>query len=70
MIETISEKTRARSIPRMPGKVWVVLGLLLSMAILNYFDRQTLSILKSTLKIELGFDDSGYSLLTFAFMLT
>lgn len=64
-----SEEIRSAPLPRMPRKVWFILGILLSLAVLNYFDRQTLSILKSTLKVELAFDDSAYSLLTFAFML-
>src|SRR5690606_8002632 len=40
-----------------------------SLIVLNYFDRQTLSILKPIVKTELAFDDAAYSLLTFAFML-
>ncbi len=41
----------------------------MALLVLNYFDRQTLSILKPIVKMELGFDDEAYSLLTFAFML-
>ena len=54
---------------KMPIKVWFVLGLLMSLVVLNYFDRQTLSILKPIVKGELSFDDNAYSLLTFFFML-
>ena len=54
---------------KMPKKAWVIIGLLMSLLVLNYFDRQTLSILKPIVKMELGFDDQAYSLLTFAFML-
>jgi len=63
---TAASPQKASGIPR---KVWAILGLLLAMGVLNYFDRQTLSILKSTLKASLSFDDESYSLLTFAFML-
>lgn len=48
---------------------WLVIGLLFSICLLNYFDRQTLSILKTTLKEALDFDDIGYSQLVLAFML-
>lgn len=54
---------------RLPARIWAVLALLFSIGVLNYFDRQTMSILKSTLKGALGFDDEAYSLLIFAFML-
>ncbi|MBY8826391.1 MFS transporter [Sphingomonas colocasiae] len=54
---------------KLPLKVWFVLGLLMSLVVLNYFDRQTLSILKPVVKAELDFDDTAYSLLTFTFML-
>jgi len=47
---------------------WVVVGLLWVVALLNYFDRQTLSILKATLKLELGLTDTYYSYLVAAFM--
>ncbi|WP_161811937.1 MFS transporter [Steroidobacter agaridevorans] len=50
-------------------KVCFVLGLLMSLVVLNYFDRQTLSVLKPIVKADLTLDDKAYSLLTFAFML-
>ncbi|MBN8842274.1 MAG: MFS transporter [Sphingomonadales bacterium] len=56
-------------VKKLPMKVWIILGLLMSLVVLNYFDRQTLSILKPIVKAELDFDDTAYSLLTFAFML-
>ncbi|RYY27156.1 MAG: MFS transporter [Sphingomonadales bacterium] len=67
---THSPSTQPGSAParKMPLKVWFVLGLLMSLIVLNYFDRQTLSILKPIVKGELAFDDTAYSLLTFAFM--
>lgn len=37
---------------------------------LNYFDRQTLSILKPTIKTEFGLDDNGYANVVSAFMVT
>ncbi len=49
-------------------RAWFVVGLLFWIGLLNYFDRQTLSILKATLKDVLGFDDADYSLLITAFM--
>lgn len=54
---------------KMPRKAWLIIGLLMALLVLNYFDRQTLSILKPIVKTELAFDDKAYSLLTFAFML-
>jgi len=56
-------------VAKMPKKAWVIIGLLMTLLVLNYFDRQTLSILKPIVKMELDFDDQAYSLLTFAFML-
>ncbi|MBB5708748.1 MFS transporter [Sphingopyxis panaciterrulae] len=41
----------------------------MALLVLNYFDRQTLAILKPVMKTQLAFDDEAYSLLTFAFML-
>jgi ACS family hexuronate transporter-like MFS transporter len=48
---------------------WLIVGLLFLVCLLNYFDRQTLSVLKTTLKTSLGFDDISYSRLLLAFML-
>lgn len=47
---------------------WLILGLLFVASLLNYFDRQTLSILKPTIKSEYGLTDSDYSVLLTAFM--
>ena len=49
---------------------WVIIGMLFLSTFLNYFDRQTLSILKPTLKGEFGFDDNGYANIVSAFMIT
>lgn len=69
MMTQNSNESLAAPARKMPLKIWFVLGLLMSLVMLNYFDRQTLSILKTVLKGELHFDDTAYSLLTFAFML-
>jgi MFS transporter, ACS family, hexuronate transporter len=46
---------------------WIILGLIFCAIVLNYVDRQILSILKPTLKAEFGFDDRGYALLVNVF---
>jgi len=47
---------------------WIILGLLFVASLLNYFDRQTLSILKPTIKAEYGLNDADYSTLLSVFM--
>lgn len=54
---------------RIPRQSWVILALVFAVNLLNYFDRQTLSILKATLKIEIGLTDTYYSYIVTAFML-
>ena len=46
---------------------WVILGLIFSALVLNYIDRQIVSILKPTLKAEFSLDDSGYAWLVNVF---
>lgn len=46
---------------------WFILALIFGAIVLNYVDRQILSILKPTLKAEFGFDDRGYALLANVF---
>lgn len=46
---------------------WWILALIFCAIVLNYVDRQILSILKPTLKSEFGFDDRGYALLVNVF---
>jgi ACS family hexuronate transporter-like MFS transporter len=46
---------------------WLILALIFGAIVLNYIDRQILSILKPTLKTEFGFDDRGYALLVNVF---
>jgi ACS family hexuronate transporter-like MFS transporter len=57
-----------RPLVPIPAQSSLILGLVFSAGLLNYFDRQTLSILKATLKIELGLTDTYYSYLVAAFM--
>ena len=45
-----------------------LIALLFAIAFLNYFDRQTLSVLKPLLKQEIGMTDSGYSFVVTCFM--
>jgi len=52
----------------LPRRSWLLLALLFGIGLLNYLDRQTLSILKATLKGELGLTDTHYSWLVTAFM--
>lgn len=53
---------------RIPSRRWLILGLLFVASVLNYFDRQTLSILKPTIKAEFGLTDADYSTLLSVFM--
>ena len=46
---------------------WFILAIIFCAVLLNYVDRQILSILKPTLKLEFGFDDRGYALLVNVF---
>ncbi len=42
---------------------WIILGLIFCAIVLNYVDRQIVSILKPTLKAEFHMDDAGYAVL-------
>ena len=46
---------------------WTLLALLCGASFFNYFDRQTVSVLKTTLKGEFQIDDAGYALVVNAF---
>src|SRR5687768_8808789 len=46
---------------------WIILAIIFSALVLNYVDRQIVSILKPTLKSEFGLDDSGYARLANVF---
>jgi MFS transporter, ACS family, hexuronate transporter len=63
---TIRVPTPLLAIPYMS---WVILGLTTAESILGVIDRQAVAILKPTLKVALGFDDKGYSLLVAAFLI-
>jgi len=51
-------------------RLWLIVALLFTSSFLNYLDRQTLSVLKPTIKAEFGIDDAGYAILVNAFTLT
>jgi ACS family hexuronate transporter-like MFS transporter len=46
---------------------WILAALLFGASFFNYFDRQTVSVLKTTLKGEFQIDDAGYALVVNAF---
>jgi MFS transporter, ACS family, hexuronate transporter len=52
---------RLRLLPRQ--RRWLILALIFCAVVLNYIDRQIVSILKPTLKAEFNLDDPGYALL-------
>jgi ACS family hexuronate transporter-like MFS transporter len=60
------------AVPKLPDHRWrwVILGLLFVSTFLNYFDRQTLSVLKPTIKAEFGLNDAGYANIVTAFLVT
>lgn len=47
---------------------WVILALIFAAMVLNYVDRQIVSVLKPTLKTEFAIDDRGYATLINAFV--
>jgi len=47
---------------------WIILALIFGAMVLNYIDRQIVSVLKPTLKTEFGIDDRGYATLINAFV--
>jgi ACS family hexuronate transporter-like MFS transporter len=49
---------------------WWVVGLLLLATILNYLDRQSLSILATTIQRAFGMSDYAYGHVVFAFLLS
>lgn len=48
---------------------WLILGLLFLSTVINYVDRQALSVLLPTLRTELGLSSADYGLITTAFLL-
>ena len=47
---------------------WFILGVVFVVMVLNYVDRQIVSVLKPTLKQEFGLDDRGYATLINVFV--
>jgi ACS family hexuronate transporter-like MFS transporter len=47
---------------------WLILGVVFIAIVLNYVDRQIVSVLKPTLKAEFGLDDRGYATLVNVFV--
>jgi MFS transporter, ACS family, hexuronate transporter len=48
---------------------WMICGLLLFAATVNYMDRQVIALLKPMLQVQFGWDDIGYSNIVLAFQL-
>lgn len=48
---------------------WLILGLLFLSTVINYVDRQALSVLLPTLRGELGLSGADYGVITTVFML-
>ena len=57
---------RLRSIPNLR---WWIVGILFLSTVINYIDRQTLSVLARTIQDDLGISDSGYARIVQAFLL-
>ncbi|AMY09433.1 Hexuronate transporter [Luteitalea pratensis] len=55
-----------RSIPNLR---WWIVGILFLSTVINYVDRQTLSVLARTIQDDLGISDSGYARIVQAFLL-
>ena len=53
-----------------PNLRWLIAALLLLASVLNYLDRQTLSILARTIQEDLSISDAGYANIVLAFQLT
>lgn len=51
-----------------PGFRWVIVGMLALAGLLNYVDRQTLSLMSGAVQRDLGIDDVGYAALVNAFL--
>lgn len=52
----------------MENRRWLILGLLFTASVINFVDRQTVSILARTIQNELGISDLGYSDVVQAFL--
>src|SRR5579863_7162742 len=49
---------------------WYICGLLFTVTLINYVDRQTMGVLNPILKKEIGWDDAGFGWINFAFSLS
>lgn len=56
--------------PGRPSLRWSIAGLLFFSTAINYLDRQTLSILATTIQQDMGIDDVGYAKITTYFLLS
>jgi len=56
--------------PSRPSLRWTIAGLLCLSTSINYLDRQTLSILATTIQADLDIDDIGYAKITTYFLLS
>ena len=71
MLNSSEESVKSRPIrKRIPSLRWVIAVVLLLVSVLNYLDRQTLSILARTIQEDLGISDAGYAKVVLAFQLT
>lgn len=68
MLNSFQEPVKQRF--TIPALRWVIAVLLLLISVLNYIDRQTLSILARTIQTDLGINDAGYAQVVLAFQLT
>jgi MFS transporter, ACS family, hexuronate transporter len=55
---------------RIPNLRWWIVGLLFLSSVINYIDRQTLSVLARTIQDDLGLSDSDYARIVQGFLLT
>lgn len=58
-----------RTTKRLPGLRWYIAGLLFFAAVLNYVDKNTLSLLAPTIQKDLGISDQGYANVQNAFQI-
>ncbi len=70
MINLLKISPNSPDSPHSSLRLFLIAGLLFTASFLNYLDRQTLSVLKPTIKAEFHLDDSGYALLVNAFTFT
>lgn len=68
MTESVTHANTADSVWRIGPRGLLLVVLIVAAAILNYVDRQALSLLAPTLKLRLGMDDHGYALVANAFL--